>query len=107
MTYLFEKVFVGGPLCGTDLEMNSNEVPSTIDVQKGGSVHRYRFRQVDTEPGFQFLHLGKKEVGESEDQDYTDEATLRDVDENGTATFFIKPFTGQGKGEAQDPDEAG
>ena len=106
MTYLFEKVFVGGPLCGTDLETFDTEIPSTIDVQKGNSVHRYRFRQIDEQPGFQFLHLGKKEVKENEDQVYDGEGIVGETDENGITTYCFRPDNSN-EGEAQDPDEAG
>ncbi len=60
MTSLFKKVFVGGPLCGNDLETDVEEqrLPRTIDVPKNGRIHRYRIKATNKEPYFQFLHLG-------------------------------------------------
>lgn len=58
MTSLFKSVFIGGPLCGNDLETDCENLPRTIDVPKNGRIHRYRIKATNKEPYFQFLHLG-------------------------------------------------
>ena len=74
MTSLFKHVFVGGPLCGNDLETDCvlQNLPRTIDVPKNGRVHRYRIKATNKDPYFQFLHLGSNLPEDLEYEDPSD-----------------------------------
>jgi phenylpropionate dioxygenase-like ring-hydroxylating dioxygenase large terminal subunit len=76
MTFLFKRVFVGGPICGNDLEAGDEELPSTIDIQKNGRVHRYCIERINREPYFQFLHKGtiQQKGKDDENSDYSNDS---------------------------------